>query len=173
MSVVVRGRNSGKLYVYAKGAETQIIDRLAPTASPESKQQVQNEVYRLGSMGLRTLVFAMREMSEEEYQSIEWSDDAFFLSEKCEKDFILLGCTGVEDELQDDVASTIQDFRAAGIKVWMLTGDLGHTAQEIGYNCGVMSRQSNQARLFKLETIESAEISELAKQIKECIKAKR
>ena len=65
----------------------------------------------------------------------------------------MLGCTGVEDELQDDVAQCIEDFKAAGIKVWMLTGDMGHTAQEIGYNCGVMSRDASTTSLFKLETM--------------------
>ena len=52
----------------------------------------------------------------------------------------MIACTGVEDELQEDVEECINDFREAGIKFWMLTGDLGHTAQEIGYNCGVISR---------------------------------
>ena len=31
------------------------------------------------------------------------------------------------------------DFREAGIRVWMLTGDQGLTAKEIGINCGIIS----------------------------------
>ena len=49
----------------------------------------------------------------------------------------LLGVTGVEDKLQDDVEKCIKDFRVAGIKVWMLTGDKGETALEIGLRCGM------------------------------------
>lgn len=35
----------------------------------------------------------------------------------------LIGITGVEDKLQDQVANTIEALRMGGIKVWMLTGD--------------------------------------------------
>jgi len=81
-----------------------------------------------------------------------------------------LGCTGVEDELQDEVASTIEDFKAAGIKVWILTGDLGHTAQEIGYNCGVMSRDQSKAELFELKKVQEAEVMTTATQVRESSK---
>ena len=40
----------------------------------------------------------------------------------------MLGVTGVEDLMQDDVQKAIESFREAGIKVWMLTGDKGSTA---------------------------------------------
>lgn len=43
--------------------------------------------------------------------------------EKLEEEMDLLGITGVEDRLQDDVGPTIEALRTAGIKVWMLTGD--------------------------------------------------
>lgn len=39
-----------------------------------------------------------------------------------------LGITGVEDLLQEDINSTIDQLRNAGIKVWMLTGDKMETA---------------------------------------------
>ena len=35
----------------------------------------------------------------------------------------LLGLTGVEDKLQDDVAATLEMLGNAGVRVWMLTGD--------------------------------------------------
>ena len=34
----------------------------------------------------------------------------------------------------------IEDYRDAGIKVWMLTGDKGATAEEIGYSCGLLQK---------------------------------
>jgi phospholipid-translocating ATPase len=44
----------------------------------------------------------------------------------------------VEDLLQDNVKECITDFRDAGMKVWMLTGDKGLTAKEIAYSCGLL-----------------------------------
>jgi len=35
----------------------------------------------------------------------------------------LIGITGVEDKLQDEVAITIEALRMGGVKIWMLTGD--------------------------------------------------
>lgn len=40
-----------------------------------------------------------------------------------ERDLELLGATGIEDKLQEGVPETIGSLRAAGIVVWVLTGD--------------------------------------------------
>jgi len=48
--------------------------------------------------------------------------------------------------LQENVKNCITDFRDAGIKVWMLTGDKGLTAKEIAYSCGLLVKaNSNEA----------------------------
>lgn len=76
-----------------------------------------------------------------------------------ESDMTLLGATGVEDQLQDGVAETLEALRAAGIKViriefsmdtfwlssnifqvWVLTGDKLETAINIAYSCGHFKR---------------------------------
>ena len=54
----------------------------------------------------------------------------------------MLGATGVEDLLQENVAKCIDDFRKANMKVWMLTGDKGLTAKQIGMSCGIISADS-------------------------------
>ena len=77
------------------------------------------------------------------------------IADACERNLTVVGCSGVEDELQEDIAEVIQDFRAAGIKFWMLTGDQGATAKEIGFNCGVMSRDENQCKLIEIDTIDA------------------
>lgn len=43
--------------------------------------------------------------------------------ELLENEMELVGITGVEDRLQDQVANTIEGLRMAGVKIWMLTGD--------------------------------------------------
>lgn len=44
-----------------------------------------------------------------------------------------MGATAIEDKLQDGVPESIYNFRAAGIKVVMITGDKLETAENIGY----------------------------------------
>ena len=68
MSVLLRDNTTGKVLVYAKGAESTIVKSLSSESvrSPITSQ-VLHEVERFGSKGLRTLVFAMREMPQEEF----------------------------------------------------------------------------------------------------------
>ena len=60
---------------------------------------------------------------------------------KLETDMELLAVTGVEDKLQTDVALVIEALRAAGIQVWMLTGDKVETATCIAISAGFKDRR--------------------------------
>lgn len=77
------------------------------------------------------------------------------IAENIEKDLTLIGCTAVEDKLQDEVPQTIADLlkasnhRLLDIKVWMLTGDKLETAENIGYSCRLI--QQDFAKFYILE----------------------
>lgn len=68
-----------------------------------------------------------------------------------ESDLKFVGITAVEDLLQDQVANCIRDFKEADIRVWMLTGDKGETAQQIGYLCGLFGHDF---QLYKIDETE-------------------
>lgn len=59
-----------------------------------------------------------------------------------------LAVTGVEDKLQENVLETIEKFRAAGIQVWMLTGDKIETAKCIAIATG-MNRKTESVHEIK------------------------
>jgi phospholipid-translocating ATPase len=81
----------------------------------------------LSNEGLRTLVISMKSLTEKQYE--DWSrkyteakadlNDRERLVQLCieelEQDMDLLGVTGVEDRLQDNVAVVIESLRNAGI----------------------------------------------------------
>jgi phospholipid-translocating ATPase len=106
----------------------------------------------LSNEGLRTLVISMKLLSEDWYQA--WNkryiaakadlNDRERLVAQCveelEQDMELLGVTGVEDRLQDNVAVVIESLRNAGIQVWMLTGDKIETATCIAISAGFKKR---------------------------------
>jgi phospholipid-translocating ATPase len=52
-----------------------------------------------------------------------------------------LAVTGVEDKLQENVLETIEKLRAAGLQIWMLTGDKIETAKCIAISTGLKSRK--------------------------------
>ncbi|EXJ56108.1 hypothetical protein A1O7_09039 [Cladophialophora yegresii CBS 114405] len=104
--------------------------------------------------GLRTLLYAYRYLTENEYS--EWKQ--IYLSattsmtdrqekieraaELLETKLELLGATAIEDKLQKGVPDAIERFRRAGIKMWMLTGDKRETAINIGQSCRLIKQYS-------------------------------
>lgn len=56
-----------------------------------------------------------------------------------EIEFDLVGTTAIEDKLQDEVGETLKFIKAAGIKVWVLTGDKIETAINIGISCQLLN----------------------------------
>ena len=51
-----------------------------------------------------------------------------------ESNMQLLGATGIEDKLQTGVPEAISSLQAAGMKLWVLTGDKQETAINIGFS---------------------------------------
>ncbi len=52
-----------------------------------------------------------------------------------------MGATAIEDELQDDVKSTIETMRLSGMSFFILTGDKKETAVTIGRSCGLIDEK--------------------------------
>ena len=59
-----------------------------------------------------------------------------------EREMDFLGVTGVEDRLQENVEMTIEALKAAGIQIWMLTGDKVETATNIAISTGLKTRKN-------------------------------
>lgn len=55
-----------------------------------------------------------------------------------EKGLCYLGCTAIEDKLQDGVPETIATLIKADIRFWLLTGDKLETAIEIAKSCRII-----------------------------------
>ncbi|KAL9545058.1 hypothetical protein MBANPS3_007318 [Mucor bainieri] len=148
MSAIVRGPDN-RIKLYCKGADTVILERLAPDNPFVEPTLIQLE--ECASEGLRTLCIAMREISEDEYARwaqiqeaaattlVNRAEELDKAAEIIEKDMFLLGATAIEDRLQDGVPDTIHTLQEAGIKVWVLTGDRQETAINIGYSCKLLN----------------------------------
>jgi len=157
-SVIVR-TEKGKLVLYCKGADNVILDKLAnPNGNIVSKTML--DLNQLAAKGLRTLCIAWKELDEDFYN--DWNERVqnakidihdrksrvAVLEDEMESELSLLGCTAIEDKLQEDVPETIADLRAAGIKVWMLTGDKVDTAVNIGLACALWTQEMTSLNLF-------------------------
>ena len=108
-SIVVRN-SDGKIFAYVMGSDSSMM-RMARQDSA-FKAQLQEDVDNFARKGLRTLVLGYKEMDLEQNQineGLECWDDLPIAS--VESDLTLVGATGVEDLLQENVKKCIEDFR--------------------------------------------------------------
>lgn len=155
MTRVVQNEETGEVTIMCKGADSSIFKRCLPSAVyrelqsghyGEDSAEVKNmykkhfstaemnlvtSVDEFAKHGFRTLAFASRKLDSPEI-------DGVYTQEEIESELTVCGVTSVEDLLQRDVAQCLNDFKKAGIKTWMLTGDKGETAKMIGLLCGML-----------------------------------
>ncbi|KAJ4884232.1 putative phospholipid-transporting ATPase 9 [Raphanus sativus] len=164
MSVIVEDED-GKLLLLCKGADNVMFERLSKNGR-EFEEETRDLVNEYADAGLRTLILAYRELHEKEYKafneriseaksSVSADRESMIeeVTEKVEKDLILLGATAVEDKLQNGVPDCIDKLAQAGIKIWVLTGDKMETAINIGFACSLL-RQDMKQIIINLETPE-------------------
>ena len=80
-----------------------------------------------------------------------------------EKDLILLGATGIEDKLQDQVVQSLGKLQRAGITTWMLTGDKKETAINMAHASGMV--KSTQRQIDLCEVLDKKSLFTLVNEI--------
>jgi phospholipid-translocating P-type ATPase (flippase) len=163
MSVIIEDEK-GDIKLYCKGSDEKIKSLLSNSEEEQSIDPIligTNDYLSIAaSKGFRTLCMAMKVIDKDEFA--EWKERMHkvkvivpcneeeakkkkemynVLVDEIEKNLSYLGCTVVEDKLQENVENTISSLEKAGIKVWMITGDKLETAKSIGYSCKMFTRE--------------------------------
>ncbi|KAG5645131.1 hypothetical protein DXG03_006848 [Asterophora parasitica] len=159
MGIVVRDRKTGEILFLQKGADV-VMAKIV-----QRNDWLEEETANMAREGLRTLVMARKRIGPQLYKDfkarhheasvrLEGRNDAMtaVVAEFLERDLELLGLTGVEDKLQDEVKSTLELLRNAGIKIWMLTGDKIETARCIAISTKLVARNQYIHEISKLKT---------------------
>ena len=159
MGIVLREVSTGEITFLQKGADV-VMARIV-----QRNDWLEEECANMAREGLRTLVIGKKRMSEQHYAtfkeryhsaSIQLQNRneamAEVVAEYLEHDLELLGLTGVEDKLQDDVKQTLELLRNAGIKIWMLTGDKIETATCIAISTKLVARNQYIHQVAKRES---------------------
>jgi phospholipid-translocating ATPase len=148
MGIIVRDA-WGRIAFFMKGSDATM------TPIVQFSDWLEEECGNLARKGLRTLVVGMRYMSQDEYANFSQRYEAAkralndrdasmrTVVEDLECNLELLGLTGVEDKLQEQVSVTLETLRNAGVRVWMLTGDKVETATCIAISSHLFARNAN------------------------------
>ncbi|KAK2580739.1 hypothetical protein KPH14_011366 [Odynerus spinipes] len=146
MGIIVKSEATSEIVFYLKGAD------VVMSGIVQYNDWLEEECGNMAREGLRTLVVAKKNLTEEQYLDFEARYNAARMSvsdrvsrvtavvESLEREMELLCVTGVEDRLQDGVRPTLELLRNAGIKIWMLTGDKLETATCIAKSSLLVSR---------------------------------
>ena len=150
MSLIIK--DQGKCFLYSKGADSVMMPRIKFDADQDTEQQhvTEDHLHKFATDGLRVLIIGYKELTEEQlddfmtkFNKIKSSksktreEDLNKLFDNMEDKLELIGCTAIEDKLQDGVPETIGLLREADINIWMLTGDKMETAIEIAKSCNL------------------------------------
>eukprot|EP01080_Neovahlkampfia_damariscottae_P010718 gene10718-3338_t len=170
MTVVVR-TSQNKILLFSKGADNVMIERLSIENSKESNQldQCQEKLHEYSVEGLRTLVICYKELTEEyfedwraRYQTASSSlknrhKEMSILEEELEVGYKLLGCTAIEDKLQNGVPEAIDYLIKMKLQVWVLTGDKTETAINISQCANVIDRETTLKLIISGDTPQKVE----------------
>eukprot|EP01083_Nonionella_stella_P130663 396608_1 len=152
MSVIVRDPRDEKFKVYCKGADNVIYQRMRQDSRDAMWKTTLQHITAFSAEGLRTLCWAKRILSEEEFgnfltrlqtaRQLPPGESGVAIGksvEEIENELVLLGATAVEDRLQEDVPETIVKLSEAGMSIWVLTGDRTQTAINIARSCELLT----------------------------------
>ena len=134
---------AGNRLALTKGAPLELLERcsgwLGPTGltalTEPQRQEVVQANDRLAERGFRVLAVALRSGGDE---LLTLNPDGV------ESDLTLVGLVGLYDPPRPEVREAIRQCRQAGIKVTMVTGDYGVTAQAIAQQIGLLERIAGQ-----------------------------
>lgn len=133
MSVVVNS-GEGPLLI-SKGAPSEVLQQCRATGDDE-RLRVQAAADVLAARGLRVLALAVRPLAP------DWSSQK---GPALEQDLHLVALLGLYDPPRPEVPAAIAACRDAGIKVTMVTGDSGLTAQAIASQIGLLDQPAGSA----------------------------
>ncbi|MBW7882103.1 MAG: cation-transporting P-type ATPase [Caldilineaceae bacterium] len=128
------------LLMFVKGAPKETLDLCTQVQLEGAVLPLTNDLRasimaandEMAAGGLRVLAVAWR------WLSADWAD---FAPEQVECDLTLLGLIGMMDPPRDEVKRAVEMCHQAGIRVIMITGDYGLTAESIARRIGIVSTQ--------------------------------
>lgn len=175
MAIVVRDQQTGAITFYEKGADV-VMAKIV-----QENDWLEEECGNMAREGLRTLVFGKKSLSPSEYERFQarYNEARTAITdrdgktqqvmESLENGLELIGLTGVEDKLQEDVRPTLEMLRNAGIRVWMLTGDKIETATCIAISAKLVSRTQSIFQLVVRQVEEAKQKLSAFSHQKDCV----
>lgn len=164
MAVIARNQETKKIYSYVKGAPDEIIEKcshvMINNRITKIDYKIKKEIFAknaaMAERALRVIGFAFKEMPENAIKDK-------YSKEEAEENLVYVGMMGMIDPPRPEVQDAIYTAKKAGIKIFVLTGDHGLTAQAIGKQLDIISDKRNYQIVTgqQLNEMEDPELQEI------------
>ncbi len=177
MTILVKDPDSEKVYVLTKGSPASILGACSHVMLNNHPVLIDEETYDdflkknevMARESLRCLGFAYRELTPHELRKLKHEPGGEFQvggkiqlkQQDIEQNLIFLGLMGMVDPPRTEAAEAIQLTQRAGIKVYMVTGDHGLTAEAVAKQIGLVQESGH--RIIFGEELEKMSVTELKK----------
>lgn len=150
---------------YTKGAPKEVLDQCSQimiddeivNLSEEMKQEVMNQNDNYAKEGLRVLAMSKRILDD----SIGSSLSSYSI-ESVEHDQVFVGLMVMADLARPEVKKAVELCHQASIKIIMITGDYGLTAESIAKKIGIVQTQNPRVVTGQeLETLSNEDLKEI------------
>jgi Ca2+-transporting ATPase len=153
MSVIVKEKGEKTNTLYVKGAPEGVIERCVQYMQPDGKvvaldkamkTAIEKQIAAMAQSALRVLALAktaelgtLKEYDGPSHKAHSQLKDVSGF-EKIEQKLVFLGLVGILDPPRPEVRPALDACRAAGITVYMITGDNQVTAEAIAQKVGIV-----------------------------------
>jgi Ca2+-transporting ATPase len=151
-------KHDHKTCIFTKGAPRSILsicnrilvgERIEPLTT-EYLSSAERGLREFADEGLRVIATAYTELPENGYSNVR---------DVAEKDMVLVGLAAMKDPPRPEVPEAVKLAKQAGIRVEIITGDYGPTAQAIAEEVGIASADHNRIiRGVDMETLSDQQI---------------
>ena len=150
-------KNGASTVSYTKGSPDDILSKSSQILlngkilplTAERRTEIRHVLDKLTSQALRVLALAMRTGDQTPQ----------------EKELIFLGLVGMKDPIRPEAAQAVQDFKNAGVRTVMITGDRMDTALAIARELGIASEMYECMTGSDLQKMSAPELAAAAPRI--------
>ncbi len=144
-------RLNGEIYVYTKGAPRSILSICrkiltngeVEELTDENLRLIESKISEFAGKGLRVIAAAYRVLPNEKYSK-----------DSAEEEMVFVGLAAMMDPPRLEVREAVEKARKAGIKIVIITGDYGPTAEVIARDVNIVTGESvNVVRGVDLEAL--------------------
>jgi magnesium-transporting ATPase (P-type) len=155
-------RFEGHDFAFTKGGPRSILsicDRIVvknrvEELTPENREAVEAKVREFANRGLRVIAVAYKELPEK----------CSYKEKEVESSMVFVGLAGMKDPPRPEVKQAVTVAKQAGIKIAIITGDYGPTAQAIAEEVGIV--EPKKCRIIRGVDLDGLGDDQIAEEVK-------